>query len=78
MKKLYSLLPNKSDLYRVPFPKFNHLDFIWGKDAPELVYKKLLKIMKKFDNQSDNIMPITKIRDEYGTPNLFDATAIIN
>lgn len=47
VKRLYSLLPNILDLYRVPFPKFNHVDFLWGKDAPELVYKRLLKIMKK-------------------------------
>lgn len=46
-KKLYSLLPNVLDLYRVSFSKFNHLDFIWGKDAFELVYKRLLKLMKK-------------------------------
>lgn len=50
VKKLYHLLPNKLDMYRVPFPKFNHLDFIWGKDAPELVYKRLLEIMKKIWN----------------------------
>ncbi|KYM76202.1 Lysosomal acid lipase/cholesteryl ester hydrolase [Atta colombica] len=45
VKKLYHLLPNILDMYRVP--KFNHLDFIWGKDAPKLVYKRLLEIMKK-------------------------------
>ncbi|KYN08590.1 PREDICTED: lipase 3-like [Cyphomyrmex costatus] len=48
VKKLYRLLPNILDMYRVPFPKFNHLDFIWGKDALKLVYKRLLEIMKKF------------------------------
>ncbi|KYM84892.1 Lipase 3 [Atta colombica] len=38
VKKLYnSLLSNIFDLYRVPLPKFNHLDFIWGKDAPKFV-----------------------------------------
>ncbi|XP_024882714.1 uncharacterized protein LOC112461630 [Temnothorax curvispinosus] len=52
VKKLYSMLPNVLDLYRVPFPKFNHLDFIWGKDAFELVYKRLLEIMKKITMRS--------------------------
>ncbi|XP_036139605.1 lipase 3 [Monomorium pharaonis] len=47
VKKLYSLLPNILDLYRVPLPTFNHVDFLWGKDAFELVYRRLLKIMKK-------------------------------
>ncbi|KAL6264531.1 hypothetical protein P5V15_004638 [Pogonomyrmex californicus] len=46
VKKLNSLLPYVLDLYRVPFSKFNHLDFIWGKDAPKIVYRRLLKIMK--------------------------------
>jgi len=47
VKKLYKLLPNVLDLYRISFPKFNHLDFLWGKDAPKLVYKRLLEVMKK-------------------------------
>ncbi|KAG5318208.1 LIP3 Lipase, partial [Acromyrmex heyeri] len=48
VKKLYnSLLPNIFDLYRVPLPKFNHLDFLWGKDAPKLVYEKLFNDLLK-------------------------------
>lgn len=47
VKKLHDMLNNILDVYRVPLPKFNHLDFTWGKDAPEFVYKRLLKIMAK-------------------------------
>ncbi|XP_014480140.1 PREDICTED: lipase 3 isoform X2 [Dinoponera quadriceps] len=47
VKRLYGMLDNVVDVYRVPYPKFNHLDFIWGKDAPQLVYKRLLQVISK-------------------------------
>ncbi|KAL6431813.1 hypothetical protein ACFW04_007358 [Cataglyphis niger] len=46
VKRLYDLLPNVVDLYEVPWPKFNHVDFIWAKDAPKLVYERVLELMK--------------------------------
>ncbi|EFN62712.1 Lipase 1 [Camponotus floridanus] len=46
VKKLYHSLPNVVDMYKVPWSKFNHVDFIWAKDAPKLVYDRILKIMK--------------------------------
>ena len=35
-------------LFKVPFDSFNHVDFLWGKDAPDLVYTKLLEIMGRY------------------------------
>ncbi|XP_018362953.1 PREDICTED: lipase 3-like [Trachymyrmex cornetzi] len=46
VKKLINLLPNVVDEYKVPFPKFNHLDFLWAIDVPQLVYNKVLEVMK--------------------------------
>ncbi|XP_025266499.1 lipase 1-like [Camponotus floridanus] len=46
VKRLYRILPNVVDLYEVPWSKFNHLDFIWAKDAPKLVYERAFKLMK--------------------------------
>ncbi|XP_025266501.1 lipase 3-like [Camponotus floridanus] len=46
VKRLYHSLSNVVDMYEVPWSKFNHVDFIWAKDAPKLVYDRILKIMK--------------------------------
>ncbi|XP_015785814.1 gastric triacylglycerol lipase isoform X2 [Tetranychus urticae] len=35
--------------YSVPEASFNHMDFIWAKDVYELLYKRVLEVMKKFD-----------------------------
>ncbi|XP_044728675.1 gastric triacylglycerol lipase-like [Chrysoperla carnea] len=45
----YNKLPNKIEIYRVPYPKFNHIDFVWAKDAPKLLYQRLLKLMRQFN-----------------------------
>lgn len=34
-------------MFSVPFEQFNHVDFMWGKDAPHLVYDQLLELMKR-------------------------------
>ncbi|CAL1684019.1 unnamed protein product [Lasius platythorax] len=53
VKKLHRILPNVVDIYEVPWPNFNHLDFIWAKDAPKLVYERVLKIMReKYPNNA--------------------------
>ncbi|XP_046626862.1 lipase 3-like isoform X1 [Neodiprion virginianus] len=48
VKRLYQALPKTIGIYRVNFPKFNHLDFLWGIDAPKLVYDKLIFMMEKY------------------------------
>ncbi|XP_023955273.2 lipase 3-like [Bicyclus anynana] len=34
--------------FRVPHPKFNHLDFIFAIDAKQLIYDRIIKIMSRF------------------------------
>lgn len=48
VERLYQGLPSKLGKFRVNFPKFNHLDFLWGIDAPKLVYKTILTLMEKY------------------------------
>lgn len=35
-------------MYRVPFDHFNHVDFLWGNDAPKFVYKPIIDLMLKY------------------------------
>ncbi|XP_070157969.1 uncharacterized protein [Polyergus mexicanus] len=60
VKKLYRLLPNVVNVYKIPWHNFNHLDFIWAKDAPKLVYERVLKIMK-----SENLNNVTSMKKCY-------------
>ena len=34
--------------YNLTIDKYDHLDFIWGLDAPTLVYSEIVHIVKKF------------------------------
>ena len=44
--RMTSELPNLIASYDVPFPKWNHLDYLWGIDADTLVYSEVLKNME--------------------------------
>lgn len=44
---LYVQLPNPIEHYIVPLKEFNHIDFLWGIDAPTLVYDKLLHLLEE-------------------------------
>lgn len=35
-------------MFKVPNDNFNHVDFLWGNDAPEVVYKQLLMLMQRY------------------------------
>ncbi|XP_021937203.1 lipase 1-like isoform X2 [Zootermopsis nevadensis] len=52
VNKVYNALPNVIGKFRVPLKTFNHLDFMWGKDAKTLVFKDVLTIMKKYEKDS--------------------------
>lgn len=50
VKKLFTNLPQQASrgLYKVPLDEFNHVDFLWGVDAPRLVYEQIFEIMMNY------------------------------
>lgn len=46
---LYDKISNPKGLYRVPKKEFNHLDFLWGMNAPSLIYEPVLKLMNAYE-----------------------------
>ncbi|XP_050513850.1 lipase 3-like [Diabrotica virgifera virgifera] len=45
VERLAKQLPNLKESYRVPLVTWNHIDFLFGKDAPTLVYDKVVSIL---------------------------------
>ncbi|NWX51870.1 LICH hydrolase, partial [Steatornis caripensis] len=48
-KDMAKLLPRISNLiYHEHFPAWGHLDFLWGLDTTEKMYRRIIEIMKKY------------------------------
>ncbi|CAH0561346.1 unnamed protein product [Brassicogethes aeneus] len=47
IKYLAKKLPNAVEI-PIPYKNFNHMDFMWGIDAKNLLYERLLMLMKKY------------------------------
>ncbi|XP_046625247.1 lipase 3-like isoform X1 [Neodiprion virginianus] len=45
--RLADKLPNVIEKYKIPYAKFNHIDYLWGVDAKTLVYNYVIKILKR-------------------------------
>ncbi|XP_029159665.1 gastric triacylglycerol lipase-like isoform X1 [Nylanderia fulva] len=67
LKRLFCALSNVMDVYAVPWSNFNHVDFIWAKDAPKLVYERIFRIMKK-EKMNDTLA--IKMKNECNTLNI--------
>ncbi|KMQ93564.1 lipase 3-like protein [Lasius niger] len=48
VQKLVNRLPNVIEVKKVPHEKFNHIDFLWGRDARTLLYNRIVIMLKKF------------------------------
>ncbi|OXU31803.1 hypothetical protein TSAR_005816 [Trichomalopsis sarcophagae] len=47
-RDFYKLMLYKILAYKVPDPNFSHFDFVWVMNAKNVVYKKLLSVMKNY------------------------------
>lgn len=48
VKKLIDRLSNVRETRKIEYSKFNHIDYLWGRDAKTLLYNAVLKVLKKF------------------------------
>lgn len=47
--KLSKEMPSVIGKFKVPYKKFNHLDFVFAINAKELIYDRVMNIMKFFN-----------------------------
>ncbi|CAN7938116.1 unnamed protein product, partial [Ixodes hexagonus] len=48
--RLRNELKNVVEYYQVPEEQFTHLDFAWGINAEPILYRKMMRVMKEFQN----------------------------
>ncbi|XP_063989587.1 lipase 3-like [Diachasmimorpha longicaudata] len=48
VESLASALPNVVGKYKINYSKFNHIDYLWGRDAKELVYDDIVRVLRQF------------------------------
>ncbi|XP_072753605.1 lipase 3 isoform X2 [Anoplolepis gracilipes] len=48
IQKLVNKLPNVIEVKKIPYEKFNHIDYLWGRDAKTLLYNQIIMMLKKF------------------------------
>ena len=46
-----SSIPNQFRVYEIPYPKWNHLDYMWGIDADKYVFSEILKDIEDFQQK---------------------------
>lgn len=50
-------MPNVAEKKIMPFPEFNHLDFLWASDIKTIVYDDLIEFMKRYERKYANEVP---------------------
>lgn len=58
-------MKNPIGLFQVPLKTFNHLDYLWAKDARQLVYARVLEIMRKSSEQAEARLTPDKLAEDY-------------
>ncbi|KAJ1529665.1 hypothetical protein ONE63_006425 [Megalurothrips usitatus] len=48
VQRIVKVLPNIVDFYRVPWPKFNHMDHLFAIDVKELEYDHVMEVLERF------------------------------
>ncbi|GBP35680.1 Lipase 3 [Eumeta japonica] len=48
VQRLKENLGNVVDYYKVPFKGFNHVDFVWAKDFKELIFRRIMTLLRKY------------------------------
>ncbi|XP_060520765.1 lipase 3-like [Cylas formicarius] len=45
------MLPNVVEVYPVPYDKWTHMDFVWGKDIDTYLHHHVIKLLYRFNDQ---------------------------
>lgn len=46
--RLDAALPNSVEAYKIEYPKFSHLDFLWANDVVKLLYNDVFDYLSRY------------------------------
>ena len=55
-KDVFLLLPKlRTKVFHKHIKKWDHLDFIWAKDAPSVIYADIKRLLKKYKRRTKHL-----------------------
>ena len=65
VQRLVENMPNVALKHKIEYSKFNHIDYLWGRDVKTLLYDHITEFIKKYDWINISKLICTRLTEVY-------------